>query len=190
MSGITNPAEEYFKDGLWGWVATAWKKLVATAGGALHIQFAGQEADVEVKQTTPADLTPGICGWDGAAWRKLPLMWGYSETYYEAESQVTTGVGDYTLTASTVPNGEVWVITNVLAFNQATVNSFIALKVYDGANTFEFRRKAGPAVDEEVIFNGSLALSSGARVRGVFYGCGATETITMHLFGYKMKIAE
>lgn len=27
MTGITNPAEEYFKDGQWGWDGTAWQKL-------------------------------------------------------------------------------------------------------------------------------------------------------------------
>jgi len=27
MSGITNPAEPYFKDGLWGWDGTVWRKL-------------------------------------------------------------------------------------------------------------------------------------------------------------------
>jgi len=27
MGGITNPAEEYFKDGTWGWDGTQWRKL-------------------------------------------------------------------------------------------------------------------------------------------------------------------
>ena len=27
MSGITDPTEEYFKDGLWGWDGTQWRKL-------------------------------------------------------------------------------------------------------------------------------------------------------------------
>lgn len=27
MSGITNPAEEYFKDGGWGWDGSVWRKL-------------------------------------------------------------------------------------------------------------------------------------------------------------------
>ena len=26
MTGITNPTEEYFKDGLWGWDGTRWRK--------------------------------------------------------------------------------------------------------------------------------------------------------------------
>jgi len=27
MGGITDPAEEYFKDGIWGWDGTQWRKL-------------------------------------------------------------------------------------------------------------------------------------------------------------------
>lgn len=34
MSGITNPAEEYFKDGVWGWDGTQWRKLNLTWGYA------------------------------------------------------------------------------------------------------------------------------------------------------------
>lgn len=37
MSPITEPTEEYFKDGLWGWVANQWKKLVADAAGHLQV---------------------------------------------------------------------------------------------------------------------------------------------------------
>lgn len=32
MTGITNPLEEYFKDGQWGWDGTRWRKLNLTFG--------------------------------------------------------------------------------------------------------------------------------------------------------------
>jgi len=32
MSGITDPTEEYFKDGSWGWDGTRWRKLNLTWG--------------------------------------------------------------------------------------------------------------------------------------------------------------
>jgi len=37
MPGITDPSEEYFKDGIWGWVDPAWEKLVADAAGHLQV---------------------------------------------------------------------------------------------------------------------------------------------------------
>ena len=37
MSGPTDPAEEHFDKGLWGWVTDTWKKLVADAAGHLQV---------------------------------------------------------------------------------------------------------------------------------------------------------
>ncbi len=34
--GITNPAEEYFKDGLWGWDGSQWRKLQLLWGYTSH----------------------------------------------------------------------------------------------------------------------------------------------------------
>lgn len=39
MTGITDPGEEYFKDGIWGWVGTAWKKLIGDAAGHLQVDI-------------------------------------------------------------------------------------------------------------------------------------------------------
>lgn len=32
MAGITDPAEDYFKDGIWGWNGSAWRKLALIPG--------------------------------------------------------------------------------------------------------------------------------------------------------------
>lgn len=37
MSGITDPGEVYFKDGIWGWVVNTWVQLVADAAGHLQV---------------------------------------------------------------------------------------------------------------------------------------------------------
>ena len=40
MTGITNPTEEYFKDGTWGWDGTQWQKLGLIFG--YYDRLAGQ----------------------------------------------------------------------------------------------------------------------------------------------------
>lgn len=190
MPGITNPAEEYFKDGLWGWVTDAWKKLVATAGGALHIQFAGQEADVEVTQTAAADLTPGICGWDGSAWRKLPMVWGFSGTYAEGESADDVAAGYATLTFSTVPAGVVRVVTTFAAVSfQANPNHARLLARIAGATHW---LKSGLVTDAcvTVDLQGSVVLKEGDYLQVVFSGCTAGDQVRAYASGYTMKIAE
>jgi len=43
MSGITNPAEPYFKDGIWGWDAAAWQKLALLWGYTEQWTVVGEE---------------------------------------------------------------------------------------------------------------------------------------------------
>jgi len=37
MSGITDPTEEYFKDGTWAWDGTRWQKLLVDGNGKLQV---------------------------------------------------------------------------------------------------------------------------------------------------------
>lgn len=39
MSGITDPNEIYFKDGIWGWDTNQWRQLIADAAGHLQIDI-------------------------------------------------------------------------------------------------------------------------------------------------------
>lgn len=47
MSGITDPSEEYFKDGLWGWDGSQWRKLGLLWGyyDAYHERCVNSSAD-------------------------------------------------------------------------------------------------------------------------------------------------
>ena len=190
MPGITNPAEEYFKDGIWGYVSTAWKKLVATAGGALHIYVAGQAADVEVKQATPADLTPGVCGWDGSAWRKLPLMFGYSEVYHEKVSDMNATVTSDALVGSAVPAEEIWVVTSVVAYDKTTNVTQISASVTDDVTWWPFAQLFPTAAEEYLQWSGMVVLEQGDRIYVGFNGTIAGDDIYLNIHGYKMKIAE
>lgn len=190
MPGITNPAEEYFKDGVWGYVTTAWKKLVATAAGALHIYIAGQAADVEVKQVKPWLLTPGIFGWDGSGWHRLPMLWGYSDNYAQNTVVADAAAGANTITFSTCPAGQVWVVTSVIAFDWNNAISGITIELYDGSVACALRRKIAVAKDEEVRFTGHIYLKESSRVRVVFDGVTLDDGLRASIGGYKMKVAE
>lgn len=190
MPGITNPAEEYFKDGLWGWVTDQWKKLVATAGGALHIQFAGQEADVEVKQATPADLTPGVCGWDGDSWQKLPMLWGYS-AIWDVDLGGNAAAADYGVNTPAGAAGEVWILQGV----------GVCLVPRDPSKLYAYVSRASgavvylgavltPGANVPLAITCNIALVLGDAVYVGAGGCVAGDAIQAGVFGYKMKIAE
>jgi len=190
MRGITNPAEEYFKDGLWGWVTDQWKKLVATAGGALHIQFAGQEADVEVTQTAAADLTPGVCGWDGSAWRKLPLVWGYSGHYCQNIQVAASGAGDAIATGTTVPDDEVWVIERIVIRHDAGHNKELAAYAFDNGCAHLIIEELAATTLVWYHWTGRLTLPPGGNMYAHVIAPGNGKLIVASFWGYKMLIAE
>lgn len=190
MSGITDPAEEYFKDGLWAWVTSAWEKLVADASGFLQINVAAQDIDVEVTQTAAADLTPGVCGWDGSAWHKLPLIFGYSDRYMEDLGGTKSGAGTYTGTGTAVSGGEVWVVQRFTMSNWGGARGRARLQVVVGATAYELAGITAPVQYEAVEMAGPLVLKEGDKVQIKQLLCLDGDVIQGLVWGYKMKIAE
>ena len=56
MSGITDPTEEYFKDGLWGWDGTQWRKA------GLPLWYGGRV----IQQVATNNATAGINSLEGS----------------------------------------------------------------------------------------------------------------------------
>ena len=188
MPGITDPAEEYFKDGLWGWVTSTWKKLIADAAGHLLVSFAAQTIDVEVTQTTPADLTPGIQGWDGSQWRKLPLLWGYTDRYAEQQSNTSAAAGYNWLTFSTVPAGQVWVVTALSWVDVNTACTLIVFSLYDGALLYTICADPAPSANLYRSVACNVVLRAGDCLKILFGGCALNDDIYAWALGYKMAV--
>jgi len=234
MPGITDPAQEFFKDGLWGWVTDQWKKLIGDAAGHLQVDVVesglptgaatsanqatmitalqliddlraalnsvatdeldvvidGQSADVEIKQTSPADLTPGIMGWDGSAWRKLPLVWGYYDRWAENLGGTQSGAGTYTKLTTAVPSGYVYTMQFLTVRDISSAPSVIMIELSDGTSVYTLKRNASPARYEPMNWIGEIALKEGDSVRVRLTGCGDGDTIEAVAWGHKMKVAE
>jgi len=140
--------------------------------------------------TNPAEpyFKDGGWGWDGTLWRKLPIVWGYSDRYAQRLVNVNAALGDNTVTGSTVPEGEVWVVTAVVAFNTVSAITRCELEVYDGADTYFFRRKQTVAKDEETAYQGQIVMKKDDRIRATFVGCVAGDDLHLRMLGYKMQV--
>jgi hypothetical protein len=190
MPGITDPAEEYFKDGVWAWVSNQWKKLVADASNFLQVNVAAQDIDVEIKQTAAADLTPGVCGWDGSAWRKLSLLWGYSDRYVDAVSATKSGDGNYQRDSTAVPAGYVYIVQSAGIHNQTGARGMSYLAFMSSSLAYYFAQALTPAKYELVGFTGQLILKEGDQLRWFQSTCLDSDNIRTYAWGYKMKVAE
>jgi len=146
MSGITNPAEPYFKDGTWGW--------------------------------------------DGTRWRKLPMVWGYSERYANYQVSANVTAGDHSLTFTSPAAGEVVVILGVHAWDSQTVITRIELTQFSYSASAHLMCKASPVIDEGLNFVGQVVLEEGDGLRVDFTGCALNDDIRGFAWGYVMKVTE
>ena len=146
MAAITDPTEEYFKDGVWGW--------------------------------------------DGSQWRKLPLLFGYSDRYAERVGPVTAVSGTNQLDLSTVPSGEIWVITSISAWASSSNISRVDLRVIVGSDVFVLKATGYSTAYHTVDWQGTIILAAGDYIRVQFSGASGGEALDAWAVGYKMKIAE
>lgn len=190
MSGITDPAQEYFKDGLWAWVADQWKKLVADASNFLQINIAAQDIDVEIKQQTAADLTPGGMGWDGSAWHKLAMLWGYSDRWEEKENYTMLSDTYYNLDTTAVPAGYVYKLEMVSIYNNTGARGSVHISVLSGGISYHLVWGSTPARYVPTIWAEGFTMKEGDVIRVRQLACLTNDVIRVIVRGYKMKVAE
>ena len=163
--------------------------LVDVGLDELRTYFIGQAADVEVKQQEPADLTPGIHGWDGSDWKKLPMVWGYSDRYHEQVSELNAVVND-TLDTTPVPAGYIHVVTSLSAFNATNAFSRLQVITLTGTSTGPHSiDQTNPTAGTAYNWSGSLVLKEDDYIRAHFDGNTANDDLYLRVWGYKMKIA-
>jgi len=127
-------------------------------------------------------------GWTGSAAVRLGMVWGYNDRYAEYEESLNVSVGDRSVTFSTVPAGEVWVVESFAAWSAQTDVDTIYLKAHcDGADlclaargfTTEFRSVALP---------NRIILKADDYLWALFEGCSLNNDIYASANGYKMKV--
>jgi hypothetical protein len=190
MNGITDPLEEFFTGGLWGWVTDQWRKLVATAAGALHVYIAGQADTLTVDLDVPSSLAAQNYGWDGANWRKLPLLYGYSDRYAERHEETVPATSDRVLTFSTVPSGEIWI---VYIFSARVVSGEIvdiALRANTNSISCVVNCDVQSSIGRTVGITSWLVLKPGDHLDVYFINAIKDSVLHAYAWGVKMKVTQ
>lgn len=143
---------------------------------------------------------PGDQDWDMlealVAEMELKLMpdnvrvWGYTDRLADQESLADAVAGTNTLVHTTVPAGEVWVITggSVIDAQTAATCSFMAVLggtgffVYSYGTLAPWKYSAMPACN--------FVLKAGDYVQSEFGGCAAGDDLVSNIWGYKMAVPE
>jgi len=132
----------------------------------------------------------GSYGWDGSAWRKLPLVWGYYDRWAENLGGTQSNAGTYTKLTTAVPPGYVYTLQFLTVRDVSSAPSVITIELSDGASVYTLKRDASPARYEPVNWIGEIALKEGDSVRVRLTGCGDGDTIEAVAWGHTMKVAE
>lgn len=159
------------------------------ASGLLQVDIAAQAIDVEVTQVTPADLVVAAHGYDGAAWRKQPPIWGYSDRYVVQQQNVSDVAGDYTINLPAVPAGEVWRVLGLAVYRGTNVNQYARLQVIVGVSAYSVEDIAIPTLGRFFPGAAELVLKAVDNVRVIYTGATVGEVVITVASGYKMSIA-
>lgn len=130
----------------------------------------------------------GQWGWDGSQWRKLPLLWGYSDNYIEAQSDLNAAAVVGTLTFATVPAGEIWRITQWIGVDVQTKCTNYILELVRSAVPYSFSTVVPAAANDYKGTQCDVILKEDDSLRMAFVGTVAGDDIYGWVHGYKMAV--
>lgn len=135
------------------------------------------------------DLTSNIKLYDGSAWVKSPILWGYTDRVLERKFDLTAGAGTNTVDHTVVPAGEVWRITHVTVLNANSTCTGIRLHVWNGSDSFIVKEILSTVANVPYSYSGVWTLKEGDYFSSMFRGCTANDDLYSYIFGSKMKVA-
>lgn len=177
MPHFSNNNDPLLDRAVFGFDGTNYRVIKLDTSGQLVVAIAAS-------QTIQANLH----GYDGSAYHKNPLVWGYTDRWSETISNLNPGAGSITLLSTAVPSGYVYVLEAVAALNNTTNPAVIVISVTDGSTAPELFRSALPGIGVPAKFSGRITLKAGDQVRCVFAGTLAGDDLFAYVWGHKFKI--
>ena len=140
--------------------------------------------------TPEGAIKNAILAWDGTDWRKQPLIFGYSDRYAEAENNNAHAAGNFTLTFTAVPAGEIWTLQMLTARNIST-NTSIEMTVTGGGVGHLMNRFITPGANTLVVATAVPLVLKEADVLSVLFETTLlNDWVQAWAWGYKMSIVE
>lgn len=117
------------------------------------------------------------------------VIFSYYAAVCEQQEILSASAGDNWLNFSTVPSGEVWVITIVAGVDITNPPTKIDAFIHDGTYHYALGSQVSPGVGNHAIFYCMAPVPAGSYVRVRVRGCTAGDWLDTSVVGYKMRIA-
>lgn len=176
-----------------------WQAVHVDASGNLqvdaNVDLSSLLAELQQKLET-ADLLldagkrlgTNLYGWDGAAARKLSLLWGYSDRWAERVENTNLSAGTQTIQSAVVTTGYVYVLSFVAYRTVSASCTTMILQAHDGSQQYEWEAQTPPATAKWYNVAGAIPLRAGDRVQLTGANFTAGDDLYLSLFGYKMQV--
>jgi len=142
--------------------------------------------------TNPAEafFKDGAWGWDLTKWRKLPLVFGYTDRWQEDLSETLVGDQNWSGNTVAVPAGYIYVAQFMHFQNNGGARGarYMAFRV--GAVIHHCAYTLAPPQYVPDIWNGGIPMKEGDYIAMYQGSCLDGDAIKAGVWGYKMAIAE
>lgn len=131
----------------------------------------------------------GLWGWLSSQWRKLAMLWGFSDTLNLVFYWTSDGTTPYNVDATTVPADEVWIVNSARCRHSDPVARATYLYVYGDGNSVLVDGDQALAQWLLVGNTQPLILGPGFICRMTIFNLALGQTAYFFVHGYRMKIA-
>jgi len=145
---------------------------------------------MSITDPTEAYFKDGGWGWDLTRWRKLALLFGYTDRWAENLGTAAAPGGTYTGAGTAVPAGYVYVLQALSIANNTGARGMSRVWIRSATYFCFLGCVATPAQYEPCYFSGAIVLKEGDYAVVQQADAVAGDVIYAAAVGYKMKINE
>jgi len=141
--------------------------------------------------TNPSEATfkNGLWGFDGSVWRKLALLFGYTDRWTHVLSETKSGDGQYSKSSTAVPAGYVYIIQIAWIKNETGARGAMYFRPYNGSDYLPVAGVVAPLQNQIATLYGPIVLKEGDFLNLAQDSCLNGDQIMAGVWGYKMKVA-
>jgi hypothetical protein len=133
-------------------------------------------------------LLSGNYGWDGSAWHKNALLWGYSDLKVEQKSILNAIAGFNTLAGTVVPAGEIWHVQAVNGWNDTRIIDRIELSAVINGQAMMLTYAQPTIIGRPIIWTGQITLNAGDYLLAGYNGCTLNDDLYLSYSGVKQQV--
>lgn len=126
--------------------------------------------------------------YDGSAWHKSNLIFGYYDRLVEDVRDLTLAAGNQFLNGTQVPDGEVWVVTCVNSYVASASVDRMAVQINFGGTIISILNEVPPTSGYYYVIDGLWVLKKDDYVRWYATDLTLNDDGILTYSGYKMKI--